>query len=407
MKSAFKDMLNSIGIESFGTRPTDENSNDVGVVFTRTGSEPKEPAPPLEKIPIEVTKLEDGTYTFSPMIPSYPVRRMNRKEMKEFILQYCNRHIYTELDVPSNLLTMVFMPLALGGLAVPSQIIPEFPEPPEAPPEAPGAPDPDDLKPVEFDKTKPDKLKKVDPDPETVADITSSIDYEMADEKAMAEYLGGIEKENLTLEAQYQVALKAWKGLKKAHTKAEKARIKAIKDEYAKKVGEHEEQIRDLCEDYDKQLEKYEEKLEKAEEDYHAILAHWLKGYGFVYANLKDAGPRSINGYPMFWKMSIVHKEDMKPLMEGARRELQRRANVDKDLDDLLPEEPEAPKAEVLPSEEEVKRQEMDRKTQKINQAIDLLRSQMEGPISKKKAKRLSAEMEALRQELWQLWGQS
>ncbi len=37
---------------------------------------------------------------------------------------------------------------------------------------------------------------------------------------------------------------------------------------------------------------------------------------GMIYEHLSHAGPLSINGYPMFMSLRIVHKQDMKPLFE-------------------------------------------------------------------------------------------
>jgi hypothetical protein len=33
-------------------------------------------------------------------------------------------------------------------------------------------------------------------------------------------------------------------------------------------------------------------------------------GMSMVYSDMQDAGPRSVNGYPIFWSMSVLNKQD-------------------------------------------------------------------------------------------------
>lgn len=42
----------------------------------------------------------------------------------------------------------------------------------------------------------------------------------------------------------------------------------------------------------------------------------FIKNIGMVYSSLDDAGPRSINGYPIFYSMTIISIEDTKKFVE-------------------------------------------------------------------------------------------
>ncbi len=41
---------------------------------------------------------------------------------------------------------------------------------------------------------------------------------------------------------------------------------------------------------------------------------------GMIYEHLSEAGPRSINGYPVFFSMHIISHEDAKTVLEKVKR---------------------------------------------------------------------------------------
>jgi len=66
------------------------------------------------------------------------IPRMTKKELKEFILGFCDNQIFTTKNFHSDhderqLLGMVFMPIALGAFQLPEEIESLLPEQPEEP----------------------------------------------------------------------------------------------------------------------------------------------------------------------------------------------------------------------------------------------------------------------------------
>jgi len=73
---------------------------------------------------------------------------------------------------------------------------------------------------------------------------------------------------------------------------------------------------------------------------------------GCMYEYFSEAGPRSINGYPVFMSACFMHKDDWKICVPAINRELQRR----KDLPILVPELPETKpveQVELFPTKDE------------------------------------------------------
>lgn len=70
---------------------------------------------------------------------------------------------------------------------------------------------------------------------------------------------------------------------------------------------------------------------------------------GLVWEYIDRAGPRSINGHPMFFSCRLMHKLDWEIAIKAIRREEERRKEstetiLDEELGPAPPEEPEEPK---------------------------------------------------------------
>ncbi len=61
-------------------------------------------------------------------------------------------------------------------------------------------------------------------------------------------------------------------------------------------------------------------------------LAEWtpeeLNEIGCIWEWMREAGPRSINGYPMFMSLRLLHKEDWARAKVALERESKRRENI-------------------------------------------------------------------------------
>lgn len=56
----------------------------------------------------------------------------------------------------------------------------------------------------------------------------------------------------------------------------------------------------------------------------------FINNIGMVYSSLSDAGPRSINGYPIFYSMTIVSKEDTIKFIEMYKKYEKMREDFEK-----------------------------------------------------------------------------
>lgn len=56
---------------------------------------------------------------------------------------------------------------------------------------------------------------------------------------------------------------------------------------------------------------------------------NWLKQIGMIYENMSEAGPRGINGYPMFMSCKFIDIEDTKKVIEfyNQYREIREKAD--------------------------------------------------------------------------------
>ena len=57
----------------------------------------------------------------------------------------------------------------------------------------------------------------------------------------------------------------------------------------------------------------------------------YIDDIGMFYENISEAGPRSINGYPMFFSCKIVSKEDTKRFVEMYNKYIKMREEFEKD----------------------------------------------------------------------------
>ncbi|NBR00993.1 MAG: hypothetical protein EBT97_11190, partial [Actinobacteria bacterium] len=75
----------------------------------------------------------------------------------------------------------------------------------------------------------------------------------------------------------------------------------------------------------------YQAELAAWEPAARAVYRDWASDLGVVYESYDKAGPRGINGYPMFTSLCMLHCEDWEIVRAAVIREQQRRES-----DDLL-----------------------------------------------------------------------
>lgn len=260
-------------------------------------------------------------------IVSPKVERMTREEMKAFVLGWVDGKIMTSAQVPDNILTMVFMPLVLGALQIPHYafpLAPENPLPPEEPewpgfprePEWPGFPDPPSVLTVQEEK---------------IRDLEFEIRWHRAPPEALDHYKEAVEAENAQRMREHEATLVKVREDYEKEKAAWTRKCRRIERKYRKMLQEHDAKISTWDKDHEEEIQTYQdwernlEAQKKAYYDQIGVLWEWMD----------QAGPRGINGFPMFFSMRMMHMEDWKMCHKAILKEVARRES----LGDLFGEE--------------------------------------------------------------------
>jgi hypothetical protein len=114
-------------------------------------------------------------------------------------------------------------------------------------------------------------------------------------------------------------------------------------DEWMNALDREAQTRRDIDAEHEKAVEawavemaKYQERIadRKAAHDswveaHGRIFSRWTSDIGVLMGDLRKTAPRSINGYPIFFEFSIVHREDWRRIHEAWARESQRRSQIE------------------------------------------------------------------------------
>lgn len=249
---------------------------------------------------------------------SIQVPRMDPVDLKKFVLDLLGGAIYTSAHMnqyEQMNLGMVFMPVLFGAFAVPEAALPFVAPLPDAPVEPTKLEPPP--KPERGTVTEPTYLEI---DGKTVEDLEFKARWDRAPEDAAAKYKAGVEAENderrakynaemAVLDKKHEEAMREWAGLCRAidatHEEALvvwRATMEAWKEEHADLLAEHAKR------------DEIERKLS---------LEH-ASQVGILWEYLSQAGPRSINGMPMFTSVHIMHKDDWQRAAAAYERERER-----------------------------------------------------------------------------------
>lgn len=242
------------------------------------------------------------------------VPRTPREQLREFVYDLVDGRVLTSEQVEPRDVGMVFMPLAMGALSPPAVLedkpeltLPPQPAPPppfvgEVPPERPEIP----------------ALAVV---PEKVR-----LDYEWGaiDKADYDEVAEQVRKQNIRTVIEWKKAVLApWqKGVrltKKQNREGKEAYDKACEDYYTLKAAWAQE-----CDRLRAEHEVYFVEWEGVRK---RVLSLWARDLGVVYEHMSAAGPRAINGYPMFMSLRLMHREDWKLAFDAYKKEVARRTS--------------------------------------------------------------------------------
>ncbi len=264
-------------------------------------------------------------------------------ELKQFVLDYCDGRIYCDHQCDPGILSMVFMPLSFGafgphgpneregtegspGWFAQQQLPPHpgdkpktepAPKPPE-PPEPLPAPLPTEQVQVNMAKISELLLLNDDPDVEVrgIADL-----FATGDSMAVEEYRESIRHMNEVLEAAHEVAIEKWQ-----------AAQAVLDNDHQTALDEH-SAIRGAWMKREAGIAVLVEEWERAKAAADAATQGFnmtrLQQLGVIYENIGKAGPRAINGQPIFTSMRTLSKADWQRAYPAITRELERRENME------------------------------------------------------------------------------
>lgn len=261
-------------------------------------------------------------------IPAYPFTRMPKEDLRQFIFDLVDGKVFTSAHLDSQaswLMRSVFMPIAFDALKPTDEVralMPDDPPEPKAPvlpPEPPRPPDPI-LPPAPAEPSPPGI-------PST---LLRDVDWGRLSPAELEPYQQDIQQHQQVME-EWQQARTLWE--------AECAQIQA---EYAAKIAHWETYSKDewraecdrLNADFDQRHREWEALHKANSAERGRIFAAHFRDLGIIWERIDRAGPRSINGYPMFMSCHLMHREDWEKARKAAVKEQERRQQVDLGLED-------------------------------------------------------------------------
>lgn len=248
--------------------------------------------------------------------------RMDDTALRDFVMGYCDGHIWTNLDVRPEEIGSLFMPVILGALSIPEKVVEElkdkFPPNPGEEPNSPKKPEAATLPPL---PEKPKEPEVVQIDLDHIARIRSSIEWQVMTEEAVDRYEMSIRDKNAALQEEYQQEIAKWVV---ACDLVEKKR-KDIEDAHAKQIAEYDAQVAAL-------KDKIKEwKLAKARHRAFSegAIQQYTKDLGIIWEDTRKntSSPMSCNGHPCFFSCHLMHRDDSERVLAAVNKELEHRKN--------------------------------------------------------------------------------
>ena len=256
-------------------------------------------------------------------MPKLEVSRKTREELKEIVLGICSGEILTFEQVPSEMRHMVFLPMGMGALSPPSELMPLIPDPPK-PQEYPPTPNAPTMPPAPT--ALDESTKPVEP-PYPTEDMDAVRWGRKREEDVLGPY-----NERMAI---YQTQLAQWEQeVKQTHAVALEDHARqcaALETQHQDSLKAHARMCAQIKKSNEEQMAAYEAAKAAIKPMADAIVNEWASDLGTIYGRMEHALPRGINGYPMFMRITILHKDDWDIVRPAVNRELERRKN-----DDLL-----------------------------------------------------------------------
>jgi len=254
----------------------------------------------------------------------HQLTRMSDDELRRFVLDYCSGQLLTNLDVPESMVGIVFLPLSMGAMSLPEEILKELDlliSRPGIRPELIAKPHP----PTEVElPAKPTPPEILTGDPAQLADLEMEINWHLNQQEFISRrdaYLENLARENTQLEQQYQESVKAWE------LQCQEIRAKNSAQQDAFELEQ--QRVAELNSHFEDNLKEWELHKARRQEVERGANIQYFNQVGVISGRCADAFPTGINGLPMFHAIQFVHPEDWKRASAAIKRELERAKTLD------------------------------------------------------------------------------
>ena len=264
----------------------------------------------VETMPYRV-ESEDG----EPRI-IYTPPRLDPEALKATVFGILDGDLFPSAGVPEELVLTVFMPLALGGLRPPPEIVEEHvgrrPELIDEEPPAP--PEPLELPPEPAGSEKPEAVPYNE-------DLRSDVEWGDADEEEWLAHKAEVDLENERILDEYHQKLDSMQDVFE--------RWEAECDAMSLAHQAAEGDFNRACDELEARKKVHEALDEEWCNKYQRIASRWTADVGVLIGDMAKAAPRSVNGYPIFFAFTVLHREDWERVHKAVMREVERRDSVE------------------------------------------------------------------------------
>jgi hypothetical protein len=294
-----------------------------------------------------IGRIEDDDLPFD--IEALPVREFARTsddDLRKFVLGVADCQVFTSAHLNSydnTIMGMVFMPIAMGAMAVSDEFRALLPDEPEKPGDKPKAPaltlpkEPTDewVKEPSYPAEPTDK-----PEPKDVPqDIINSIEWgEIEPDEATAYregegvYMERLAKWESTIWNPWKVRCDDLAAKHEADRDKADAEHDAWEAEVSRLEAEHSEahaSIEDDIQAWKQSDNDYRTTKARYDRISQRAFAHHFQNLGVIWEWMAKAGPRSINGYPIFFSCRLMHRDDWTRAEKAILREQTRRESIE------------------------------------------------------------------------------
>ncbi len=272
----------------------------------------EEPEEPSSAVPDEETyKMVNGK-------PVKIIGSRSVEELRQLVSEIVAGTFITDAQVSADLVQSVFMPLMFGAFNVPEGVEENLmgekapnsePYKAQKPPEPLPYPAEPPALPAEVVLLEPDE------------NLALACKFGDISDESYQEHLDYIKSQNQALKLKYKTELDATSGLRKAwkkdclsiDRKNQRGLNKYLKNEIVL---------------MDAHLQK-EEEVTAWRDRRREMFSEWWSELGAIGEHISKAGPRSINGYPIFFSMAVINKEDWDRIRAAVKREFDHRDNME------------------------------------------------------------------------------